>query len=383
MTARGSLACVLLLVAAACSSPASRPAGPAAGVLVPTATQAGDPMSATTTAAFAPGGGTWSSADGALKLSVPGGAMAVSTEISITPIANMARGAVGPAFRLGPEGTTFAAPVTITLKAPDAFPAGVSFAGVGIEYQDARGFWHRVDPVARDAGARTVTVATTHFSDWALTFEGATAAAEGPITLVQTVGIPFTATGRATIYFQEDSATDTVYALTGTLTVPGSFTVDGKTCVPDQVTKTLPFNFAEVHKSEPPVFRWGIGVFWTLTCTAPGPVVTTELMPAMFDTMSINPPLCPADYLDGQIVSASQLSGTYTKDCGVGDTISATWDLRTCAPGLGCDPGVDCRLGLTACTAGIQSCADAGVAPDGTGCGVAGAGVCTGGACVE
>ncbi len=213
-----------------------------------------------------------------------------------------------------------------------------------------------------------MTVATTHFSDWALTFQGATAAAEGPITLVQTVGIPFTATGRATIYFQEDSATDTVYALTGTLTVPGSFTVDGKTCVPDQVTKTLPFNFAEVHKSEPPVFRWGIGVFWTLTCTAPGPVVTTELMPAMFDTMSINPPLCPADYLR----RADRLGGparpARTPRTAASDgAVSATWDLRTCVAGPRLRPRRRLpRSGETACTAGVQSCVDAGAAPDGT-----------------
>jgi hypothetical protein len=343
-----------------------------------------DPVDPTFATTIEPAGASVSHPAGGLTLSVPAGAVSAPTQLTVTPIANTARGAIGPAFRLGPEGATFAAPVTLTFAAPASYPVGTSIAGVGIEYQDARGFWHRAEPVTRDAVAKTVSVSTTHFSDWALTWQGGTAAAEGEITLVQTIGppwgVPFTATGRATVFFQEDTATDTYYSLTGTLTVPATIVdVDGATCVPDQTTKTLPFNLAEAHKSTPPVFRWGIGVHWTLTCDA---APTERLMPAMFDTMFINLTRCPADYAPGQVVSADQLAGAYTKDCGADGLVSATWDLRACVAGLDCLPA-ECRLGVTACDAGIQSCVETDVAPNDTACGAGGASVCSEGLCVD
>ena len=377
---------LLLLAALACGSPASTvtgPGGPGSGGLVPIATTFGAPVAAPRAATVnAASGGALSSADGALAISVPAGAVADAAELTLMPITATARGAVGPAFRLGPEGTTFSAPVTLTFKAPDRYATGTSIAGLGVEYQDARGFWHRVEPVVRDASARTVTVSTTHFSDWALTWQLGTAAAEGPITLVQTVGIPFAASGRATLFFQSDDASDTSYAMTGTLTVPDTFKVGDSQCVPDETTKTLPLGMAEVHKAQPPVFRWGIGATWTLTCTAPGGAVTTELLPAQFDTLSINLTRCGGGtYLPGQVVDADRLAGAYTTDCGVEGIVSATWDLRACVAGQPCPIAVDCRLGLTACD-GTPSCVDTGPAPDGTACGPGEVGTCSDGGCI-
>jgi hypothetical protein len=382
---RGALGLAVLLAAIACTrtSPAG-PAGPWAGELVPVATPRGpevDPTLAATVVGDAQG--TVSSSDGALTVTVPPGAVAEPTQLTVTPIANMARGAIGPAFRLGPAGATFAAPVTLTFAAPASYPAGTSIAGVGIEVQDERGFWHRAEPVTRDAAAGTVSVETTHFSDWALTWQGGTAAAEGPITLVQTYsgpgGIPFsTVDGRATVFFQEDTATDTYYSLTGTLTVPATIPWGDASCIPDQPTKTLPFNLAEVHKDAPPVFRWGIGVSWTLACTGPSGGFTAE-MPALFDTMYINLTRCPGGYAGGQVVSSDRLAGAYTKDCGGDGQVTASWDLRACVAGQECALADECRLGLTACPAGVQTCVDSGPA-DGAPCGVGG--TCAGGACV-
>jgi hypothetical protein len=359
------------------------------------ATPHGTPLEpAPVTATLSSAGGTFSSADGKVKVTVPAGAVAAPTELTVTSIANKATGGVGAAVRLGPEGTTFAVPVTLTFEAPRIYPDGTSIDGVGIEYQDARGFWYRVEPAMRNSTLKTVSVETTHFSDWALTWQGGTAAAEGPITLVQRVthplmqqlgsNIPFTATGRAAVYFQEDTATETYYSLTGTLTVPASIPFGTATCVPDAVTKTLPLNLAEVHKATSE-FHWGINVHWMLTCTWPDTSVTTELMATSFDTMYGYLTSCLGAYAPGQIVSADQLAGRYTKDCG-GDgvyEVDGGWDLRACLPDQECAVPGECRFGLTECSAGIQSCVDSGPAPDGTPCTTAGGapGTCTGGAC--
>jgi hypothetical protein len=379
----------LLLAAAACGStiPApTKPAGPAqTGTLLPAEkvqTDHGDPIALGTTATFDPATGTTLRAnDGGVALFVPAGAVTTATALSVTPVSNFARGGLGQAYRLGPEGTTFEAPVTLTFRAPSSLPAGTSFAGIAVMYQDASGFWRRVTPVTRDAARGTLSVQTTHFSDWALTWSGGTAVAEGPITLIQSLAqtfdlapwnSPFAATGQATIYFLGDDAYDTSYGLTGWVTLADStVTVDGHACTADQPTQTLPMNVAEVHKSTPPVFRWGLGVSWALTCDD-GP----RVMPALFDTMGINPPSCPGDYT-AQSVSGTELSGAYTKDCGTGGLVTATWSL-SCAASQVCTSG-DCTLGLTVCSGGVQSCVGSDPAPDGTPCSL---GTCSGGICL-
>jgi hypothetical protein len=383
---------VLLLVLAAACSAGSRtpthPVGPSAP-LVPVATAAGDPVSVGTTVTVPSTGGALAATDGGLWLSLPPTALGTTTPITVTPINNTARGAIGPAYRLGPEGTTFAVPVTLTFKAPVTYPVGTSIAGVGVEYQDAAGYWHTVEPVTRDLAGHTVSVTTTHFSDWALTWQGGTAAADGPISLDQSVGTPLTATGTATLFFLSDDPYDTSYGLTATLTlqpVGATYVVDGATCVPVQRTVTTLQNVANAHKRAPPEFQWGLGANWSVTCDDG----KTRVLPAIFDTMGINPPMCPGDYSAGQIVSSDQLAGTFVKDCGLSGTVSATWDLRSCwqtDPSTGlptaCSTGVDCRLGTLDCSGGgAGTCVDAGPAPDPTPCGTALAGTCTSGVCV-
>jgi hypothetical protein len=380
---RGVLPAALLAVLlAACgsgSNPAARPIGPASP-LASTPTSAGDAVAFVTTTTVGPVGATLVAPDGGLTLVFPPAAVGTTTAVTLTPIVNMARGAIGPAYRLGPEGTTFAAPVTLTFKGPDGYPLGTNIEGVGIEYQDRDHYWHRVEPAVRNSATNTVSVTTTHFSDWALTWQGGAAAAEGPIWLDQTYGPRFTASGRATVYYLSDDTSDTSYGLTGTLTLQdATVSVGGATCVPDQRTLTLPLNVAEAHKSAPPVFRWGLGVHWTLSCSDG----SKPLLPAIFDTMGINPPVCPGAYDAGQVVSATALTGVFRKDCDVSGHVWAGWDLRACVTGLPCSTGTDCRLGITTCDAGLPACVDAGPAPDGTACGPLGAWVCSALQCVN
>ena len=67
-------------------------------------------------ASIGPAGGTLASGDNQVTLTVPAGALASATPISITAVADTAPGGTGFAYRLALDGLTFAKPVTITLK---------------------------------------------------------------------------------------------------------------------------------------------------------------------------------------------------------------------------------------------------------------------------
>ncbi|HEX8780607.1 MAG TPA: hypothetical protein VF728_05510, partial [Nocardioides sp.] len=317
---------VLLIVALACGLGSDGPGDPGVVGLTPVPTPRGEPLGPPTSQTISAEGGTLSTPDGALTLSVPAGAVTSPTEFTITPIENTARGAVAGAFRLEPEGATFAAPVTLTFQGLEDYPQGADIADVGVEYQDQDGYWQRVEPATRNGGANTISVTTAHFSDWALAWTTGIPLAEGPIQLLQTVGIPFGAQGRAAVYLKDESANFTSYVLAGTLTVPATIMVGSDVCVPDQTTKSWA-NIAEIDKAKG-VFRWGIGVHWTLTCTAPGGAVRTEVMPALFDTLGINLIRCTGAYDPGQFAELEFLRGAYTSDCGAEGAVRGIWDLR-------------------------------------------------------
>jgi hypothetical protein len=97
------LGSLVLVAAIACGPSVNKgPVGPAGGALVPTPTPVGDPVSLATTVVFPDAGGTFTVPDGGLTLFVPAAALTTTTALTVTPIANMARGAIGPAYRLGP-----------------------------------------------------------------------------------------------------------------------------------------------------------------------------------------------------------------------------------------------------------------------------------------
>lgn len=154
-------AALLLGLLGACSG-GSRPAEPEPEP-APKGTPTGDPVTAT----IGPEGGSLTSADGRLTLNVPAGALAEDTQISIQPITSTAPHGVGGAWRLGPDGQTFAQPVQLVFRYSEA-EAGGSVGGLAVAFQDARGFWQAVGTATLDASARTLTVSTEHFSDWTL-----------------------------------------------------------------------------------------------------------------------------------------------------------------------------------------------------------------------
>ena len=70
------------------------------------------------------------------------------------------------AYRLTPEGQTFAQPVSLTFKYSAAVAGASAPDLLRVATQTAQGTWS-LPATTRDAAQRTLSVATTHFSDWA------------------------------------------------------------------------------------------------------------------------------------------------------------------------------------------------------------------------
>ena len=113
-------------------------------------------------------GGSISSADGRMTVTVPAGAVAAASSFTIQPITNQAPGGVGDAYRLGPAGETFSTPVSISVHYSSADLAGTVADLLSLAYQDAQGRWAINKSVTLDTANQAITVSSTHFSDWAL-----------------------------------------------------------------------------------------------------------------------------------------------------------------------------------------------------------------------
>lgn len=165
---RLSLAAALCLLALAggCGGGASTPTPPPA--LEIAVTPAGTALGTPAATMVPTTGARLTSADGRLTVDVPADALAAPQTLTLQPIGNEAPGGVGVAYRLGPEGTTFAKPVTLTFTYSDAELVGSTATGLGIGYQDAQGQWNAIKAATHDPTTKTISVVTTHFSDWSL-----------------------------------------------------------------------------------------------------------------------------------------------------------------------------------------------------------------------
>jgi hypothetical protein len=124
-----------------------------------TLTPAGLPASATIGAT----GGTLTSSDGGITITVPAGAVDGDTEFTITAMGKPAGNAVA-VYKLEPEGMTFDPPVTLTFDAPEDEVSRISIEGLGIAYHNADGQWEWLGEAVCDTGNRTLSVDIAHFS---------------------------------------------------------------------------------------------------------------------------------------------------------------------------------------------------------------------------
>ena len=382
---RAALAAAVLVLATAagCGSKGVKDSPPPSSPddAPPILTGAGVPAGEALETTIGPDGGELVSSDGKLKVSIPAGALTKPTDFSVQSITLTALGGVGGGYRLRPEGA-LAAPVTLTFKGPGMYEAGTNLDGLGIAYQDASGFWFQMKGVVRDASANTLTVTTTHFSDWGVVWAAGVPGMYGNFSVQQTVGIPFSGSGTAVLFYQGSNATKTLYVLTGSMDVPASFPYGTLTCSPDRPTSTLLPNVAEVWTT-PSQFRWAINDQWSLTCTDSVGVARPDFMSAVFDTLGINLINCARGYVGTPTIASDHLAGTYKIDCGTDGNVTATWDFIPCIPGVKCsDPKLNpCHTQAISCDTGLPVCTDTGTPiADGTSCGTYL--VCSAGTCI-
>ena len=132
------------------------------------ATAVGVPNGAARTKSIGPAGGSLASSDGRITVDVPPNAVTAAVDFRITPITNLGKGGVGSAYRLEPNEQKFATPVKVSFKYDaegfkDAAPE--SFA---VAYQDPTGVWQALNTSNIDRASKTVSISTTHFTDWSL-----------------------------------------------------------------------------------------------------------------------------------------------------------------------------------------------------------------------
>lgn len=173
-TRAAGVVALLLLLAGCSSSDDRRPTQKEPDEPVPeepveaTATAVGDPLGAPVTQVIGPAGGAIESADGAVRIEVPVGALASEQSLSIQPIANHSHGKIGGAFRLGPEDVRFALPVRLTFNFAPEEILGTAPQLLRVASQNNEGFWELHEALTLDADEETVSILTHHFSDWSL-----------------------------------------------------------------------------------------------------------------------------------------------------------------------------------------------------------------------
>jgi len=125
------------------------------------------PILTRTSATIGPKGGTLSSSDNRLSLSIPSGSFGSDTQVSIEPTTG-GEGGLGAAYRLMPEGVTFLQPVTLAwhLSAEDL--AQTNLDNLDVSSQAANGAWTIQEGTQRDEATHTVSVSVAHFSRWQL-----------------------------------------------------------------------------------------------------------------------------------------------------------------------------------------------------------------------
>jgi len=338
----------------------------------PQPSQFGNPTGASRNLVIGAAGGSLTSADGLLTLTVPAGALSADVDLSITPITNTAPGGQGTAYRLGPDGLTFFVPATLTFQVASlAQPIDT----LSVTFQDGSAYWLRL-PTSRDPVATTITASTLHLSDWTVTTASSSRDLFGPISYSSTIDIPFTASGNGILNYAGEDANEVYYLAGGSLTVAPTLTVGTATCTVVTPTTTQRTSVAELFKS-PPKFFYAMNGMWQLQCSdGTNPVIATT-----FDSEGISLFRCPRSYVGNSIISTSQLQGTMTIDCSADGQVTGSWDFTPCIPGVACaSANGPCKTAAIVCTQNGPVCTDNGNVPNGTSCGSNQ--VCNGGSCV-
>jgi hypothetical protein len=154
---RFGLAAFVLAAAAACSSSSSPTAPPGPSSTGPSTGQG----------TVGASGGQVATTDGALTVTVPAGALPADTTITINEITAPASGAIGKTYDIGPSGTQFTAPVTLSFKygADDlqgSAPSDLEVATI------VNGAWVALTANAVDTSSQVASGQTMHLSPYGI-----------------------------------------------------------------------------------------------------------------------------------------------------------------------------------------------------------------------
>ena len=99
-------------------------------------TPLGTPKGSPLTKTIGADGGSISSADGRITLTIPPHAVSNTTNFSIQPFTNTAPGGAGDAYQLEPSGTNFSSKLKLSFKFSDADIAGTTPNNLAVVYED-------------------------------------------------------------------------------------------------------------------------------------------------------------------------------------------------------------------------------------------------------
>jgi hypothetical protein len=144
--------------------PTQQPTTPPAATA--TVTPLGTPEGFPVVETVGPAGGTVSCAAGRPELVIPAGVLAAPTDITIQPITNTMPNGIGQAYRLGPEGLTFAVPVKISFNPISDELNGSDPGFVSLPSQAAEDTWEAYPTQVADVANGSISVDSLHFSEW-------------------------------------------------------------------------------------------------------------------------------------------------------------------------------------------------------------------------
>lgn len=117
------------------------------------------------------GGGKVTTTDGLVTVDVPAGALPTDTNITITEIPAPIADSVGKTFEIGPTGTQFAVPVTLSFQYGGFDLAGNAPSELEVA-TIANGAWVALSGQAIDTTAQIASAQTTHLSPYAIHGKG-------------------------------------------------------------------------------------------------------------------------------------------------------------------------------------------------------------------
>jgi len=133
----------------------------------PQPTAVGTPDGNPTSQTIGAAGGSLMSEDSVFTVTIPAGALASDTLITIQPITDNAWGGEGKGYRLTPDGLHFSVPVSLSFEVAADSLEDTNVDLTDVAFQDNHGLWYTLKNRSFDDGTSTLTATTSHFTDYA------------------------------------------------------------------------------------------------------------------------------------------------------------------------------------------------------------------------